>query len=246
MPEDIFLSVIIPTYNEESNIESTLAEVSRYLNSKEFSYEVIAIDDGSTDLTIEKLHEFKWKFHNFRIIENRLNMGKGYVVKKAMLQTNGKYKMFMDADNSTSIYEFDKFLPYLEQGYDAVIGSRHVKDSEIASSEPLSRILLGQVYILLSKIILAVKASDFNCGFKAYKYDSAKRIFPLQKMDDWSFDTELIFLINKLRMKIKEVPVRWSYKDTSKVKPFKVGMRSFLSLWKIKLNDIIGVYENQE
>ncbi len=243
MAEDIFLSIIIPAYNEEANIVNTLTEIADFLDGKAFSSEVILIDDGSKDRTLEEALIFEEKIPNFRIIESKPNKGKGYVVKKAMLQARGKYAMFMDADNSTSIDEIDKFFPYLEEGYDAVIGSRRLKDSQVTVPESFMRILLGNVYILLSKIILGSKVNDFNCGFKAYKGESAKRIFSLQKMDDWSFDTELIFLINKLGMKLKEVPVKWAHKNTSKVKPFKAGVESFLSLIKIKWNDIKGIYE---
>ncbi len=242
-PEKIFLSVVIPAYNEETNIGSTLAEVSKYLEGKGFLYEVIVIDDGSEDGTLEESLKSGEKLTNFRIIDSKPNMGKGYVVKKAMLEAKGRYAMFMDADNSTSIYEFDKFLPYLEQGYDAVIGSRRLKESEITVSEPVMRIFLGHVYILLSKLLLCSNVTDFNCGFKVYKQESARRVFSLQRMKDWSFDTELIFLLNKLHMKIKEVPVKWAHKDTSKVKPLKAGVESFLSLIRIKINDIRGLYE---
>ena len=109
-------------------------------------------------------------------------------------------------------------------------------------SESAKRIILGQVYIFLSKLILGSRVTDFNCGFKAYRRDSARKIFSLQKMNDWSFDTELIFLLHKLKMRIKEAPVRWAHKDTSKVKPLKAGIESFLSLIKIKVNDIRGMY----
>ncbi|MFQ5953206.1 MAG: dolichyl-phosphate beta-glucosyltransferase [Candidatus Omnitrophota bacterium] len=243
MPESVYLSVIIPAYNEEKNISSTLAEISDYLANKDFSSEVIVIDDGSEDGTIEKSREFESKLPNFRVIESKPNRGKGFVLKKAMPQASGDYVMFMDADNSTSIAEMDKFLPYLEKEYDVVIGSRRLKDSEIAVPESAMRIVLGNIYILLSWILLGAKVSDFNCGFKAYKREAARRIFSLQRMNDWSFDTELIFIIGKLGLKIKEVPVKWAHKFTSKVKPLKAGIESFLSLLKIKMNDIKGLYE---
>lgn len=243
MQKKVFLSVIIPAYNEEANVESTLADVAEYLKSKDFSYEVILVDDGSKDSTVEKAKTLNNKFKNFRIIESIPNRGKGFVVKKAMLQSNGDYAMFMDADNSTSIREFDKFLPYLEEGYDVVIGSRRLKDSKIVVPESILRIIMGNTYILLSKILLGVRVSDFNCGFKAYKSDAAKKVFSLQKMNDWSFDTELLFIITRLGLRIKEVPVKWTHKFTSKVEPLKAGVQSFLSLVRIKMNGIKGVYD---
>lgn len=242
MPE-IHLSVIIPAYNEEMNISGTLVEVGEYLKGKDFVSEVIVVDDGSEDATIQKAQEFSREIDNFRLIESKPNRGKGYVLRKGMLEANGKYLMYMDADNSTSIKELDKFLPLLEEGYDVVIGSRRLKESRVTVPESALRIFMGNAYILISKIMLGARVSDFNCGFKAYRKEAAKRIFTLQKMDDWSYDTELIFLIFKMGMKIKEEPVTWAHKDTSKVKPLKAGIDSFLSLIKIKVNSIKGVYE---
>ena len=130
-----------------------------------------------------------------------------------------------------------------KEGYDVVMGSRRLKDSKIDVPEPIMRIVLGNFYIFLSKIFFGINVSDFNCGFKSYKSDSAKRLFSLQTMDNWSFDTEVIFLIKKLRMKIKEVPVRWTHKNTSKVKPIQAGIDSFLSLLRIKFRELNGTYK---
>ncbi|MGB3056575.1 MAG: dolichyl-phosphate beta-glucosyltransferase [Candidatus Omnitrophota bacterium] len=244
--EELFLSVIIPSYNEERNIVSTLSEIAEYLGKKDFSYELILIDDGSEDPTVRSSREFENKISNFQLIESKPNRGKGYVLKKAMMKARGEYVMFMDADNSTSIYELDKFLPYLEEGYDAVIASRRIKGAEVVVPESVLRVLMGNVYILLSRIIFKLRVNDINCGFKAYRRDAARKIFSLQKMNDWSFDTELIFLIHKFGMRVKEVPVKWAHKYTSKVKPFRAGIQSFLSLLKIKLSDLKGDYTVKE
>lgn len=243
MHENIYLSVIIPAYNEEANIGSTLEEVAVYLKGKDYSYEVIVIDDGSSDGTIQKAQEKKNILDELKVVPSKPNHGKGYVVRNAILASTGKYVMFMDADNATSINELDSFMPYLEEGYDAVIGSRRLKDSDVVVPESAMRIILGNIYILLSKIFLGSKVRDFNCGFKAYNRFAANKVFSLQRMDDWSFDTEIMFLLNKFGMKIKELPVRWTHKADSKVKPFKAGVESFLSLIKIKLNDLKGLYK---
>lgn len=244
--KELFLSIIIPAYNEERNIVSTLSEIAEYLGKKDFSYELILIDDGSEDSTVKSSREFQDKISNFQLIESNPNRGKGYVLKKAMMKARGEYVMFMDADNSTSIYELDKFLPYLEEGYDAVIASRRIKGAEVVVPESVLRVLMGNIYILLSRIIFKLRVNDINCGFKAYRRDAARKIFSLQKMNDWSFDTELIFLIHKFGMRVKEVPVRWTHKYTSKVKPFRAGIQSFLSLLKIKLSDLKGDYTVKE
>ena len=243
MNDGIFLSVVIPAYNEEPNIGKTLSEVVSFLAGKDFLSEVIVIDDGSTDSTVSLARCREKDIKGLKVIESSPNMGKGYVVRKAMEGARGRYVMFMDADNSTSIYELNSFLPYLEKGYDIAIGSRRIKGSRILTPEPALRVFMGDVYIFLSKVILGVDASDFNCGFKVYTAGAARKIFLLQKMTDWSFDTELLFIAKKLGLSVKEVPVRWAHHDdTSKVRPLKAGIDSFLSLLKIKVNSVRGVY----
>ena len=237
MSKNIFLSVIIPAYNEEMHIKATLEDVAGYLSKKDFSYEVIVVDDGSKDRTIDIAMSVSKLFSNFRILKNVVNKGKGYSVKKAVLSSAGEYILFMDADNATSIYEFDKFLPYIKEGYDVVIASRRLKESVVEEPQPLLRAKMGQFYIFLSKVILKLRISDFNCGFKVYNTRTARRIFELQRMDDWSFDVELLFLATRYGLKIKEVPVRWVHKSGSKVRPFKDAVKSFLSILKIRANE---------
>jgi len=243
MKEPIFLSIIIPCYNEETNIEYTLNEILTYLSKKTFNYEIIIIDDGSTDNTADIADEKASNFENFSLITNGKNKGKGYSLRRGVLAAKGEFILFMDADNSTSIYEFDKFLPCLKQGYSVVIGSRRLRDSVVKVSQPVMRIILGQTYIFLSKFILNLTASDINCGFKTYKNAVAKKIFSLQKLDGWGFDAELLFLIKKYNLKMKEVSVCWVHKSTSKVRPLKDGINSFLDLIRVRARDLHGDYE---
>lgn len=243
MTEEVFLTVVIPAYNEEKNIADTLEEIAGYLNEKKFTHEIMIVDDGSRDNTGESAKKMSSLFNNFKIITNRHNMGKGFSVKKPMLEASGKYALFMDADNSTSIYEFDKFLPYLKENYDIVIASRRLKNSVVAEPQPFLRAKMGKFYIFLAQIFLKLDIKDFNCGFKAYNMKSARFIFGLQRMNDWSFDVELLFLANKYRLKIVEVPVRWVHKSGSKVRPIKDAFGSFLNIIKIKINDLKHLYE---
>ena len=240
--ENILISVVIPAYDEEENLKPTLEEISGYFEKRQYEYEVIIVDDGSRDDTIKIAFSCADLFKNFKVLPNDINRGKGYSIRKGIMEAAGKYALFMDADNSTSIYEFDKFLPCFKEGYDVVIASRRLKGSLVTESQPALRIVMGQFYIFLSRVILNLSVRDFNCGFKAYTNNSAKTLFAKQLMNDWSFDTEVLFLIKKYGFKIKEAPVKWVHKSTSKVKPLRDGIRSFLSLVKIKLNDMRHLY----
>lgn len=241
---EILVSVVIPAFNEEKNIYSTLEEIGRYFKDRGHSHEVIVVDDGSLDNTCQHAQSASIFFNSFQLIKNAENKGKGNAVKKGVNAARGEYVLFMDADNSTSIYELDKFLPYLKEGYDIVMASRRLKDSMVDQAQPFMRAAMGMVYIILSRLILGIKFSDFNCGFKAYSNKKAKFLFSKQRMDDWSFDTEILFIAVKNGFKIKEAPVRWVHKSTSKVKPIRDGIKSFVSLVKIKINDLRRLYEN--
>jgi dolichyl-phosphate beta-glucosyltransferase len=243
MNENIFLTIIVPSYNEEKAIRATLAEIAGYLKEKALTYEVLVVDDGSGDRTSQEASSAAYLFDNFRLMKNPGNMGKGYSVKAAMLSAKGEYALFMDADNSTSIYEIDKFLPYMKTGYDAAIASRRLKESLVDQPQPFLRANMGRFYIFLSKVILGLTPSDFNCGFKLFKMSSMRRIFELQIMNDWSFDVEILFLITKYGLKMAEVPVRWVHKPGSKVRPVKDAVKSFFSILKIKSNDLKGLYK---
>lgn len=232
------LSIIIPTYNESKNIQKTLTDVMLYISEKQITAEIIVVDDGSSDNTVDIVK----RFQNVKLIESRPNRGKGYVVRRGMMEGRGKHLLFMDADQATKITEFDKFLPKIREGHDILIGSRRLKNSDVKIKQPKMRQYLGWFYLTLSKLILKIPQHDYNCGFKLYRHDIAKTIFAKQLMNDWSFDVELILLAQKYHFKISEVPVNWTHGEGSKVRPIKDGIRSFLALLKIKKNELAGKY----
>ncbi|MBU1084355.1 MAG: dolichyl-phosphate beta-glucosyltransferase [Candidatus Omnitrophota bacterium] len=241
MVENIFLSLIIPTYNEETNISDTLADVSGYLADKNFNYEVIVSDDGSKDATIKVVEGIKEKPRNLKIIRSEKNRGKGHALRSAVDAAVGEHIMFMDADSAVSISELDKFIPILTDNTDIYIASRRIPGAKL--SMPANRNMLGKIYICLANILLGINVNDINCGFKVFKREAAKKVFSRQIMNDWSFDAELIFLSTKYGYKIGEVPIEWVYKDTSKVRPLRDGIKSFISLLKIRANDLRGKYD---
>ena len=237
------LSIVIPAYNEGPHLSSTLKDIAEYLKTTSYDYEVIVVDDGSTDKTADIATSCSVLFKFFTLLKNSPNQGKGYSVKKGVLAAQGDYILFMDADNSTSIDQLEKLMPGMKHGFDVVMASRRIKGAEVATSQPIYRILLGNIYILLSKFILQSSVQDYNCGFKLYKRAAAQIIFPKLTMDNWSFDSELIFLISKFNLSAVEVPVKWvDQSKTSKVRPLQDGINSLLSLFAIRLNAIKKIY----
>jgi len=233
--KSLYLSIVIPAYNEEENISSTLQDIAQYLKTKNYPYEVIVVDDGSRDKTAE-LAAFEGKvFPHFSLLRHAPNRGKGYTVKEGMLTARGDLILFMDADNSTRINQIDELMSAALEDNDIAIGSRRTEGSIIEEYQPWHRRLMGNMYIKLSNLILGTKITDYNCGFKLYKKAAAEKLFKKLTRNDWSFDSELIYLASRFKFKIKEVPVTWQDKQkTSKVKPLKDGLKSFLSLLKIR------------
>ncbi|MDD4183451.1 MAG: glycosyltransferase, partial [Candidatus Omnitrophica bacterium] len=188
--KSLYLSIVIPAYNEEENISSTLQDIAQYLKTKNYPYEVIVVDDGSRDKTAE-LAAFEGKvFPHFSLLRHAPNRGKGYTVKEGMLTARGDLILFMDADNSTRINQIDELMPAVLEDNDIAIGSRRTEGSIIEEYQPWYRRLMGNMYIKLSNLILGTKITDYNCGFKLYKKEAAKKLFEKLTRNDWSFDSE--------------------------------------------------------
>lgn len=241
MNNNVFLSIIIPAYNEEKRIKPTLEDIYKKLENKNWNYEILVVNDGSKDKTIEIIKELSLKINNLKLIDNKENHGKGYCVKQGMLQSKGKYRLFMDADNSTTIDQFDNFLPYFDQGYDIVIGSIEVKGAKINERAGFYRRFLGHFSKLLIRIVLGIKIYDTQRGFKAFSDYTIDPIFNKQTIDRWGFDFEILYVANKLGYKIKEVPVIWNNPSDSKVKP-STYISVLIELFKVRLNSILGKY----
>jgi dolichyl-phosphate beta-glucosyltransferase len=170
-------------------------------------------------------------------------MGKGAAVRKGMLKAQGNIRLFMDADNSTNIRELEKALILLNKDCDIVISSRKLKDSSIIKKQPFIRRVMSKIHHLIVNFILGTRVSDYNCGFKVFKKDASEKLFSLQKINRWVFDAEVLFLAKKYGYLVKEIPIRWEYKDTSKVKPLQATVSSLKEILKIKINALKGKYD---
>ena len=239
----MYLSVIIPAYNEEKRLPKTLEEIDRYLKKQDYEYEIIVVNDGSKDKTAEVVENWKLEIENLRLIDNKINQGKGAVVRQGMLEAQGEYRLFTDADNSTSIEQIEKMWPEFEVGYDIVIGSRDVKGAVLDPPQPWFRqVILGEGFKLLRKIVVGLWGiEDSQCGFKCFKKEVVEKVFPKCKIDRFAFDPEILIIAKKMGYQIKEIPVFWKNDPDSKVKPkWIVGM--LIDLLKIRWNLITKKY----
>lgn len=243
MNEKTRISVIIPAYNEKKLIKSTLIEISDFFSEQDYNYEIIVIDDGSCDNTAAISENLKSVIKNLIVLKNEKNYGKGYSIAKGMLFANGKYRLFMDADNSTSVDQIKNFLPFLENGYGVAIGDRGLKESEIKKYQSLHKRLLGNFGNMLIQFFAVSGISDTQCGFKFFSAESAKNIFSKLTINRWGFDIEALALANKLGYKIKTVPVVWENRKETRVR-FRDYLFTFKELLKIKINLLRKKYDN--
>ncbi len=231
----MYLSIIIPAYNEEKRIRVSLSKIYDFLKTKEYDYEIIVVDDGSTDKTVIEAQQSRlFKEDKSGIIKNWINMGKGFSVKRGILASRGDYILFSDADSSTPITELDKLFSHMNYAYDIVIGSRSVKDSDVRIHQPWHRERMGKTFNLFVKLLLMKDFNDTQCGFKLFKGNVARKIAPLLKIDGFSFDVEMLYLAKLKGYKIKEVGVVWEDHPQSKVKPISNSIDMFFGLLKIK------------
>jgi len=242
MEEEIYLSVIIPAYNEERRLPKTLADVSSYLKSQSYLSEIIVVNGGSTDKTAEVVKDLESKIGNLKLIDLKVSPGKGYAVRQGILAAKGKYRVFTDADNSTSINQVEKMWPEFEKGYDIVIGSRDIKGAVLDPPQPSFRIFVGDIFRLLRQIICGLwEILDTQCGFKGFKKEAAEKILPKCRIDGFSFDPEVLLLAKKMGYKIKEIPIYWKNDLESKVK-FMSMIDMLIELLKIRWNFITRKY----
>jgi dolichyl-phosphate beta-glucosyltransferase len=240
--DQIFLSVIIPAYNEEKRLPKTLKDIYEYLKGQNYSFEILVVSDGSTDRTCELVEEMKKEIENLEIICETINRGKGYAVRSGMLKAKGEYRLFTDADNSTPIKEIEKMWAEFERGADVVIGSREIKGAILDPPQPLYRRFLGEGFKLLRKIIVGLwEIQDTQCGFKCFRAEVVEKIFPKCKIDRFAFDPEILILAKKAGYKIKEIPVYWRNDPDSKVK-LKSIFNMAKDLLRIRINLILGKY----
>ena len=246
-----FLSIVIPAYNEERRLPGSLEKVLAFLQTRDYPAEVIVVDDGSTDNTVDVVEGFMARYPFVSIIKND-HRGKGYAVRTGMLAAQGTYVLFSDADLATPIDEVDRLLTFLEDGYDIAIGSREGLGAQ-RIKEPGYRHLMGRVFNLLVRLVAVGGFQDTQCGFKCFRREVAQDLFQRVQLYGaeaglakggmvTGFDVEVLFLALKRGYKVKEVPVRWHYGANTKVNPLLDSARMFMDVLRVRLNDWRGKY----
>jgi dolichyl-phosphate beta-glucosyltransferase len=223
VPQDVYLSVIVPAYNEAKRLPRTLERFIEYLSARGFTYEILVMLDGPSDRTREVLHELLREIPHLKVIDRYVNHGKGFTVKEGMLKAAGRIRLFTDADNSTDIAHFEKMKPFFAAGYDLVIASRNSKDApnaEEAVPQAWCKRWTGRVGNLIVQLLAVPGIWDTQCGFKAFRADVAERIFTNTKIEGWGFDIEVLALARAFNYKIGIIPAHWVNDPRSHVRLF--------------------------
>ena len=236
-------SIVIPAYNEGARLAATLERVLAYVAQQGGDTEVIVVNDGSRDNTAEIVRQFAAGNPALRLVENPGNRGKGFSVRNGMLHARGQVVIFTDADLSSPIEEVSKLLLALNSGADIAIGSRWLQSGLQTQRQSLHRQLFGRIFNLLLRITLGLHFKDTQCGFKAFTSRAAQTIFPLQQIERWGFDPEILFLARKFGFKVSEVPVAWGHSGGSRIHPLLDGSRMFMEMLRIRWYDLTGKYE---
>lgn len=250
-PGQPHLSIVIPAYNEEHRLPANMEKVIAYAQAQAYTSEVIVVDDGSTDRTVDVLRPFAERYEGVRIIEND-HRGKAYAVRTGMLASRGDYALFTDADLPTPLGELPKLMMLAKSGYDVVIGSREGLGARRVG-EPWYRHLMGRVFNFVVRLVTLRGFQDTQCGFKLFTNQAAHDLFHRMRLygEDaklakgsalTGFDVEVLYLAQKFGYRVADAPVEWHYGESSKVHPVRESIRMFQDVVRVRLNDLQGKY----
>ncbi len=232
--EGIYLSVVIPAYNEVARLGPTLERVINYLGEQPYQAEVLVVDDGSADATADLARQRLADRIEHRVLVNETNRGKGYSVRRGMLEAQGEVRLFSDADLSTPIEHAADLLAAIRAGADVAIASRAIKGSDIELHQSFIRESAGKMFSLAQRALLGSGIKDTQCGFKMFTTQAAEAVFPHQTVERWAFDAELVFIAQRLGFQVIEVPVRWVNSPDTKVSMVGDGLKMVVDIAKIR------------
>lgn len=240
---DIRLSVVIPAFNEAHRLPGTLQEVLAYLARQPYRAEVVVVDDGSTDATARLVREWPAPPTTLRLLAHPdgRNHGKGATVRRGLTAAVGRYRLFMDADNSTTLDHVETFWPWFEQGYDVVIGSRDVAGAHVVIHQPWYKELGGKVGNVVIRALAAPGIADTQAGFKMFSQRCIEAILPRLTIERWGFDVELIVAARCRGYRIKELPITWRNNAASTVPAF-AYLQVLGEVWRVRRQRAAGRY----
>jgi len=230
-----YLSIVIPAYNEAKRIAASLDKIADYLSAQKYTYEALVVDDGSTDGTAEVCRAIASSHPWLEVLRYPANRGKGHAVRAGVLAVGGEHVLICDADLATPIEELDGFWRFFEEGADIVIASRPLRESHLVKRQPLYREFAGRVFNLLVRAVAVRGIHDTQCGFKLFRGEAARAIFPLCSLNDFGFDIEVLHVAQRIGFRIREAPVHWHHRPGSKVRLLRDGLRMLLDLFRIRL-----------
>ena len=236
------LSLVLPVYNEERVLETSLAAICGYAGNLGEPFELVCVDDGSRDRSRAILEEAARDDARIRVLVQPENRGKGAAVRCGMLAATGARAFFLDADLSTPLDEIPAFLAALEAGHDVVLGSRRMPGASITRRQPLLRETLGRGFTALTRALVAPGITDFTCGFKAFTREAAQVVFSRSARNGWAFDAELVAIAQEQGLRIAQLPVRWAHVEDTKVRIGSAVFRSFGELLAISARRSRGLY----
>jgi glycosyltransferase involved in cell wall biosynthesis len=244
-PRSFDLSIIIPSYNEELRLPTTLNRIAAYLETYGGAAEVLVVDDGSKDRTAAVAESCRGKIPSLRVLSNGMNRGKGYSVRHGMRESQGRIALFTDADLSAPIEEAEKLLEALENN-DVAIGSRAVDRSLITAHESPFREFAGIIFNKIVRAILWLPFVDTQCGFKAFRREKCGIIFEQQRIERFGFDPELLYLARRHGLRTVEIPVRWGHSAATKVSMLRDSIQMFVDVFTIRWNALTGCYPRKK
>jgi dolichyl-phosphate beta-glucosyltransferase len=237
------LSIVIPAYNESERLGPTLDRVLTFICRHPWDAEIMVVNDGSKDQTSAIVRDYAQKSGGIvRLIENPGNRGKGYSVRNGVLNSSGDIILFTDADLSAPIEEAPKLMEALDEGADIAIGSRWARSELQTQRQSVARQVLGRVFNGLLRVLLNLDFKDTQCGFKAFRRDAARAVFPMQRIERWGFDPEILFLAQRLGFRVAEVPVRWGHDTRTRINPLMDGSRMVGEMIRIRWYSLTHKY----
>ena len=237
----IKLSVVLPAFNEERRIESTLDGIHSYLQAQNSEFEIVLVDDGSTDNTVSIDESWGGDTDAIRILKLP-HKGKGFAVREGMLWARGNLRVMCDVDMSMPVEYLEQFVDKMSEGYDVVIGSRQVEGATIIG-EPFHRHMMGRIFNRYVRMILISDFHDTQCGFKCFTDEAADKLVRLQRVEGWGFDVEILIAAKSQNMKVFEMPVEWHHGSDTKVRLFSSTLEMIKDVMMIKFRCLLGRYK---